>query len=872
MSVSTPLFCHLRILRLDPSLRSLAAFLPTFVLLVGALPSATAAVHWISSAAELRETIDSPGLSAGDTVIWENGVYSGTEDFVFEGTGTAGAPITLRAETPGGVVFTGSAKAEVVGSYLILDGFHWKGATGVKNQVETRRAGSGTELSDYCIIRNCAFDDLQTTAPTKSRWVVLYGQDNIVENCSFVRKNSTGAIILVETSYLGSSDVCGHIIRNNYFYDVPSKAGYEDYTGDCEAIRIGVSTNPNNDCSVLVMNNYFVEANGEGEIISDKANNDSFYYNTFRRCVGALTLRSGQGAWVEGNYFLGENVSNTGGIRVSNIDHTIINNYFERLRGHGTRAALCIYGGNTAPSDPAGYQIYHYVQNLQVHFNTFIDCRQTIIFDDSKYSSDASYPLTGDATNNLVSQTISSSYDLIEGSGGTYFDPSNLDWAGNIMYTSSGSVGFSDSGITVTDPDVSLSGGLYRPDDSGAAADAATSDFSSLTVDVEGQSRDLSRDVGADEVSGESGPATGPIVDGDVGVTIGCSFLAAEGLAKFGGNPAEATPIPFLANSTQVVMEAEHFHAQSPGGGDYWVETSVSGGSGSGDNAIVGLTNDDDSHVAGMGARLDYWVEIETAGNYYLHVRGQGASWDENSVYLGDHDDRGTADDTGLSSNSSWVWSRTDGTSYFAAGRQVVNLWMREDGAIIDKLVLNQSSTSPSGNGPSESDRGLFQESGGTVVMEAEHFHAHTSAGGDFWGPASVEGASSTAPTTPNAVEGLPDDGDSHSVGSGARLEYRVEISTAGSYYIFIRGKGESYDENSVYLGFENLTGTADDTGLSSDGSWIWSRTDGTYYFAAGEHTITVWMREDGAVLDKLVVSTSGTSPSGAGPAESDLN
>jgi hypothetical protein len=38
----------------------------------------------------------------------------------------------------------------------------------------------------------------------------------------------------------------------------------------------------------------------------------------------------------------------------------------------------------------------------------------------------------------------------------------------------------------------------------------------------------------------------------------------------------------------------------------------------------------------------------------------------------------------------------------------------------------------------------------------------------------------------------------------------------------------------------------------------------------AGLHTVNVWMREDGFVLDKIVLSTSSNyAPSGNGPAES---
>jgi hypothetical protein len=38
-------------------------------------------------------------------------------------------------------------------------------------------------------------------------------------------------------------------------------------------------------------------------------------------------------------------------------------------------------------------------------------------------------------------------------------------------------------------------------------------------------------------------------------------------------------------------------------------------------------------------------------------------------------------------------------------GIKTVSVWAREDGFHMDKIVVNKSSTAPSGNGPSESMR-----------------------------------------------------------------------------------------------------------------------------------------------------------------------
>jgi len=79
----------------------------------------------------------------------------------------------------------------------------------------------------------------------------------------------------------------------------------------------------------LVANNYFVEADGENEIITNKSKGNTYINNTFRRCRGSLVLRHGSNATVDKNYFLGENVEGTGGIRITDSDHSITNNYIQ---------------------------------------------------------------------------------------------------------------------------------------------------------------------------------------------------------------------------------------------------------------------------------------------------------------------------------------------------------------------------------------------------------------------------------------------------------------------------------------------------------------------------------------------------------------
>jgi len=163
-----------------PSLTSWIALpgLLLFGLLCVAPLSAT--IYPIDDADDLEDLT----LAPGDTVVWTNGTYSDQEVNFIRFFGTAEAPIVLMAETPGGVIFTGESPMTIYGTHLVVEGFNWREGVGENNHVQFRRSGSSTDLATDCTIRNCAFDNLITEAPDKSRWVVLYGQGNVVENCS----------------------------------------------------------------------------------------------------------------------------------------------------------------------------------------------------------------------------------------------------------------------------------------------------------------------------------------------------------------------------------------------------------------------------------------------------------------------------------------------------------------------------------------------------------------------------------------------------------------------------------------------------------------------------------------------------------------
>ena len=211
-----------------------------------------------------------------------------------------------------------------------------------------------------------------------------------------------------------------------------------------------------------VSNNYFVEANGENEIITNKSKNN-IYNNTFRRSRGSLVLRHGSDATVDGNYFLGEDVDGTGGIRITDSNHTITNNYIQDCitvvaQAKWNNGITFIGGGDNAAVDCTATGVtngYQKSENINLSNNTIINTNAPLFYNADKGLTDP----TGTVSNNLIyfAAADPNLSDVISGDTSTsYADMGTaLTYAGNVYNgTALGetNAGFSEeTGITATE-------------------------------------------------------------------------------------------------------------------------------------------------------------------------------------------------------------------------------------------------------------------------------------------------------------------------------------------------------------------------------------------------------------------------------------
>ena len=171
-----------------------------------------------------------------------------------------------------------------------------------------------------------------------------------------------------------------------------------------------------------------------------------------------------------------------------------------------------------------------------------------------------------------------------------------------------------------------------------------------------------------------------------------------------------------------------------------------------------------------------------------------------------------------------------------------------------------------------ESETPAYQASGveNLIVVEAEAGTFFTPTGqNQSWIPVVASTFTNTG-----AIQALPNSGLSRTANiatTSPRADYRVQVASAGTYRVWVYGRGASASDNSVHVGVNNIAPTnINGASLPSTGVLGWVATPYTVNLTAGTQHISLWMREDGVVVDRLLLTTSTTYvPTGSGPIES---
>jgi len=624
------------------------------------------------------EQLSDQAYLPGDEIILINGIYESDERITFIGNGTADSPIVFRAETLGGVKFTGGLRMDIGGDHVIVQGFHWQGGYGASNFIQFR---DGEDYANHSTIQNCVIDglaidpedvanDLADNAITKHRWVVLYGTHNTVTNCSFMNKTSAGALVLAEYEYNAEANPCetiGHTISNNYFYKYAKIDPTLSNAGDSETIRIGTSEYQNVNSDAIVRNNYFVESDGENEIITNKSKGNTYSNNTFRRCRGSLVLRHGSHAIVDGNYFLGEDVDGTGGIRITDSHHTITNNYIQdcitvESQAKWNNGITFLGGGDNHDVDCTSTNVtngYQKSENITVANNSIVNTYAPLFYNIDKGSTDP----TGVVSNNLV-----------------YF----ADGDANISDLISGDTPLSYANLGTS---LTYSANVYTGTDLGEDNSGFTEE-TGIMGDADGEIFTFSGDgsEGKGAALGNSKPTT----DEMVGYGIGACFLDYLGDSISDGEctiveglQLTVTSVPILppsASSYEVTVNANvQWDVRS---NDDWIVLDTEYGIGSDEVGI--MVSENSSFMTRVGSITFTVVPVESGIVRTVFVTQEGL--DLNNIY--NLINTGTGQSTDQVQVHSFSKEEVNGIDKFNYASNTLDkdnetVWAADDGAIV---------------------------------------------------------------------------------------------------------------------------------------------------------------------------------------------
>lgn len=399
-----------------------------FILLTLLVVSQVQAENFVvSSENEFNNAMDD--AQAGDTIFWEKGIYNDIYLDIDEDD------VVISATQLGQTVFTGNSYAEISGDDLVFRGFQFLDGdigdedvidvTGDRVNIEEINIRAYTsykylrvrEASQYCTIIYCNFENRLNA-----------DDQNILS-------------ILVDDNQEGFHKVQWCSFKN-----------FEGPGGDfgIEPIRIGVSTQADRNSRSLVEFCYFTECDGDDEMISSKASQNVYRFNTFENNSKAeLVLRHGSEAVVYGNFFL----NGKGGVRIrEGQQHYVYNNYFHEIDDRP------LYLQNE-DSDP--------LSDINIAFNTIIDCAEVRLGGSGFFD-----PTQVTFANNIFSDPQD---DLFE-------DPTNQEtWIGNIAF---GDLGIAlPDGIEIINPVLSENDeGFYETTSLSPTIDAAQAGYKDLPV------------------------------------------------------------------------------------------------------------------------------------------------------------------------------------------------------------------------------------------------------------------------------------------------------------------------------------------------------------------------------------------------------
>lgn len=138
-------------------------------------------------------------------------------DLLFEVSGTASFPISLRADVPGETKLTGRSQIRLAGSYAVVRGLRFQ--DGYPGNSAVRFSKNSSEPCNNCRLTETTIIDYDPAAGTADfdSWkfyVRMHGKNNRVDHNYFSGKHGKGQVLSIEVKSNGPE---AHRIDHNFF-------------------------------------------------------------------------------------------------------------------------------------------------------------------------------------------------------------------------------------------------------------------------------------------------------------------------------------------------------------------------------------------------------------------------------------------------------------------------------------------------------------------------------------------------------------------------------------------------------------------------------------------------------------------------------
>ncbi|MCX6136399.1 MAG: polysaccharide lyase 6 family protein [Ignavibacteriales bacterium] len=408
-------------------------------------------------------TVAEPGIR----IILCDGEYDLGGEIFISAKGTAVSPIRIAAKHRGKAIIVGESHIILFAAeHLSIEGLNFESTNGPA--VELRGC-------HYIQITRNIFHLKETQ---RGLWIYINGiagdsvrlsHHNRIDHNIFEKKSMLGNFITIEGTMRFQPQVSQYDrIDHNLFADIGPRV-----ENVLEAIRAGSAEYSLSSGFTVIEENLFERCDGDPEYISIKSSDDTIRNNTFRECLGSLSLRHGNRNTVEGNFVLGNGRTGTfldstgktwtlgtGGVRFYGTGMRIINNYFEGLTGKRWDATFAITSGNAEYGDGQRLTKHFRVHDATIAGNILVNNAGNfeIGYDGGGFQGNWWHlsPTGLKIENNIV---VGSQDTLIK----IFASPVNSSWENNTVWPTGGAVvsRASIDGLHVMDPKLVKDGKVW---------------------------------------------------------------------------------------------------------------------------------------------------------------------------------------------------------------------------------------------------------------------------------------------------------------------------------------------------------------------------------------------------------------------------